>query len=266
MTIPAMHREEAWLERLKIYRQRLQIKPPELIVEGKLARMVGMTLEAVGCRSGVGSLCVVENPDGKKIEAEVVGFSGERLYLMPTGDIRGLEQDCRVIPTGKTCFAAVGPGLLGRVIDGSGSPLDGQGPVKTDAAISLTGSNFNPLKRRPIRELLDVGVRAINALATVGRGQRLGLFAGSGVGKSVLLGMMTRYTKADVVVVGLIGERGREVNEFVQKILGEKGLARAVVVATPADHPPLMRMHGAMLATSIAEYFRDQDLIRANTD
>jgi len=143
-------------------------------------------------------------------------------------------------------------------VDGAGLPLDGRGPLYPESRAPLTGRNINPLARSPIREPLDVGVRAINALVTVGRGQRMGLFAGSGVGKSVLLGMMTRYTNADVIVVGLIGERGREVKEFVQNILGEDGLARSVVVATPADNTPLMRMHGAMLATSIAEYFRDQ--------
>ncbi|RLA19590.1 MAG: flagellar protein export ATPase FliI [Gammaproteobacteria bacterium] len=255
----AASRSEAWLKRLQPYRKRLK-KSPELVVEGKLSRMVGLTLEAVGCRSAIGGRCVVEAPDGKRIEAEVVGFSGERLYLMPTGDIRGLEQDCRVIPTGETCVAKVGFGLLGRVIDGSGAPLDGKGALETETTMPLTGRSINPLSRKPIEEPLDVGIRAINALATVGRGQRIGLFAGSGVGKSVLLGMMTRYTDADVIVVGLIGERGREVKEFVQKILGEAGLERAVVVATPADHPPLMRMHGAMLATTIAEYFRDQGM------
>jgi flagellum-specific ATP synthase len=154
--------------------------------------------------------------------------------------------------------AVVGDELLGRVIDGSGHPLDGKGPLRTQERRPLTGRSINPLERTPIREPLDVGIRAINALLSVGRGQRLGLFAGSGVGKSVLLGMMTRYTSAEVVVVGLIGERGREVKEFVDHILGEEGLRRAVVVAVPADHAPLLRMRGAMLATSIAEYFRDQ--------
>lgn len=165
-----------------------------------------------------------------------------------------------MIPLGRNSLARVGFGLLGRVVDGAGRALDGKGPIATDSKISLTGAPINPLTRRPIRETLDVGIRAINALLSVGRGQRMGLFAGTGVGKSVLLGMMTKYTTADVVVVGLIGERGREVNEFVQKILGEEGMQRAVVVATPADHPPLMRVHGALLATSIAEYFRNQGM------
>lgn len=250
-------RTNTWLAKLASCKERIS-KPQPMIVEGKLTRMIGLTLEAVGCRATIGGRCMVETVDGKRTEAEVVGFSGERLYLMPTGDIRGLEQDCRVIPMGVTSVAHVGPALLGRVIDGAGKSLDGKGPVDTVDTIPLHGRPINPLLRKPITESLDVGIRSINSLLTVGRGQRLGLFAGSGVGKSVLLGMMTRYTSADVIVVGLIGERGREVNEFVHKILGNEGLKRAVVVATPADHPPLMRMHGAMLATSIAEYFRDQ--------
>ena len=228
------------------------------VVEGKLTRMVGLTLEAIGCRAAIGEICDVINADGQRIEAEVVGFAGESIYLMPTGDIRGLEPDARVAPSGRVSDAVVGDHLLGRVIDGSGHPLDSKGPTRSKQRWPLNGESINPLARDPIRQPLDVGIRAINALLSVGRGQRLGLFAGSGVGKSVLLGMMTRYTNADVVVVGLIGERGREVKEFVDNILGEEGLRRAVVVAVPADQPPLRRMHGAMLATSIAEYFRDQ--------
>jgi len=227
-------------------------------VEGKLTRMVGLTLEAIGCRAAIGEICDVINAGGERMEAEVVGFAGESIYLMPTGDIRGLEPDARVLPTGRVSEAAVGEGLLGRVIDGSGQALDGKGRIQARQRWPLNGESINPLARDPIRRPLDVGIRAINSLLSVGRGQRLGLFAGSGVGKSVLLGMMTRYTNADVVVVGLIGERGREVKEFVDNILGEEGLARSVVVAVPADQPPLRRMHGAMLATSIAEYFRDQ--------
>lgn len=257
--IPGADRSELWLARLRPYRQRLH-EPLEMVVEGKLSRMVGLTLEAEGCRAAIGSLCQVVTKSGKIMTAEVVGFSGAHLYLMPTGDTHGLEPGCRVIPMGKNSLARVGFGLLGRVLDGSGNPLDSKGALDTDAKVSLAGTPINPLARKPIREALDVGVRAINAVLSVGRGQRMGLFAGTGVGKSVLLGMMTKFTNADVVVVGLIGERGREVNEFVLKILGEEGLRRAVVVASPADDSPLMRMHGAMLATSIAEYFRDQGL------
>ncbi len=257
--IPVADRTEKWLGRLKPYINRLA-DPPELIVEGRLSRMVGLTLEAEGCRAPIGSLCQIETKTGKKIGAEVVGFAGGRVFLMPTGDTYGLEPGCRVIPLGTNSLAKVGFGLLGRVLNGAGEALDNKGLLDTDAKVYLSGETINPLARKPIREPLDVGVRAINALFSVGRGQRMGLFAGTGVGKSILLGMMTRFTTADIVVVGLIGERGREVNEFVLKILGDEGMKRAVVVASPADDSPLMRVHGALLATSIAEYFRDQGL------
>jgi len=250
-------RSEIW--RRLIARRREKISGPiPLIVEGKLTRMVGLTIEAVGCQAAIGDRCLIRSTQGSEIEAEVVGFSGEKTFLMPTGDIRGLVPNAAVTPTGKTYQAVGGPALLGRVLDGAGKPLDAKGPLREETRIPLISPPINPLARQRISEPLDVGIRSINALLTIGRGQRLGLFAGSGVGKSVLLGMMTRYTNADVTVVGLIGERGREVKEFTENILGDEGMARAVVVATPADIPPLMRLHGAMLATSIAEYFRDQ--------
>lgn len=255
--MPQSNRSSLWAKRINRLQQYMG-DSRGLVVEGKLTRMIGLTLEAIGCRAAIGEQCDVISSGSESIEAEVVGFSGESLYLMPTGDIRGLEQDARVIPTGRVGEALVGDGLLGRVIDGAGRPLDGKGRIRSEERRTLTGEAMNPLSRSPIREPLDVGVRAINALLSVGRGQRLGLFAGSGVGKSVLLGMMTKYTNADVVVVGLIGERGREVKEFVENILGEEGLKKAVVVAVPADQAPLRRMHGAMLATSIAEAFRDR--------
>ena len=258
--LPQTRRGPIWVGRLQKYHERLGAPPP-LVVEGRLTRIVGLTLEAVGCQEAIGGRCLVLGPGGAEpVEAEVVGFAEGKLFLMPTGDTFGLVPNARVVPTHKGCEVAVGDGLLGRVLDGAGRPLDSKGPLDTSERRSLTGQPFNPLMRRPIDEPLDVGITAINALLTVGRGQRMGLFAGTGVGKSVLLGMMTRYTSADVVVVGLIGERGREVKEFVENILGEEGLARSVVVATPADNPPLMRLHGAMLATSIAEYFRDRGL------
>ena len=255
---PAYHRSPIWCELLQGYRARAEEKAP-MIVEGKLTRMVGLTLEAVGCQAAVGSRCRVSSPQGE-MEAEVVGFAGDRLYLMPTSDIRGVYPNARVIPGQGMYEAGVGDQLLGRVIDASGKPLDGKGPLRCSHSLPLAGQPGNPLARWPIKDPLDVGVSAINSLMTVGRGQRLGLFAGSGVGKSVLLGMMTRYTDADVIVVGLVGERGREVKDFVENILGDQGLSRAVVVASPADSSPLMRMHGAWLATTVAEYFRDQGL------
>jgi flagellum-specific ATP synthase len=228
------------------------------VVAGRLVRMVGLTLEAAGCQAAVGDHCEIVTVDDQHLEAEVVGFSGDRLFLMPTGDLLGLKPDARVVPYASAGTVAVGPKMLGRIIDGAGNPLDGGGPIEADTRVRLVSPPVNPLSRQRITRPLDVGVRAINGLLTVGRGQRIGLFAGSGVGKSVLLGMMARYTAADVIVVGLIGERGREVKEFIETILGSAGLKRSVVVATPADNPPLMRLHGAWLATSVAEYFRDQ--------
>ncbi|SEQ18234.1 flagellum-specific ATP synthase [Ectothiorhodospira magna] len=250
-------RTAALMENLSRYRARAN-RAQAVVAEGRLVRMVGLTLEAEGCQISVGGRCRIVCPGGHGVEAEVVGFSGERTFLMPVGEVSGLTPGARVVPIRHNHDVQVGDALLGRVLDGSGRPLDGRPPPRCDDHVSLNGRSVNPLSRRPIHDPLDVGVRAINGLLTVGRGQRMGLFAGSGVGKSVLLGMMTRYTTADITVVGLIGERGREVNEFVQNILGAEGLARAVVVAVPADHPPLMRLHGAMLATSIAEYFRDK--------
>lgn len=252
-----LNRAPRWLKHIETCQRRVERAPPPP-VEGVLTRMIGLTLEAAGCQAAVGDRCDILATDGASIEAEVVGFSGDRLYLIPTGDIHGLKPNARVIPRVGAETAAVGPQLLGRIIDGAGQPLDGLGPLNCEARVRITGVPINPLARQPISEPLDVGVRTINSVLTVGRGQRIGLFAGSGVGKSVLLGMMARYTSADVIVVGLIGERGREVKEFVERILGAEGRRRAVVVATPADNPPLMRLHGAWLATAVAEYFRDQ--------
>ncbi len=231
---------------------------PDILVEGRLLRMVGMTLEAVGCKVPVGGHCIIRSEDQGDIEAEVVGFSEQKMYLMPIEPVTGLQPGARVIPNRQQSKMPVGMGLLGRVLDGRGRPLDNKGPLQADHYVALKRDAINPLERKPIDEPLDVGVRAINSLLTVGRGQRMGLFAGSGVGKSVLLGMMTRFTAADITVVGLIGERGREVKEFIEHSLGSAGLSRSVVVASPADDSPLMRMQGAMLATAIAEYFRDQ--------
>ncbi|MGQ0501682.1 MAG: flagellar protein export ATPase FliI [Panacagrimonas sp.] len=234
--------------------QRLSLVQPE----GVLKRVVGLTLEAVGCQMQIGARCNVINHDGHGIEAEVVGFSGERVFLMPAGEMQGLQPDARVVPLRGSADFPAGAGLLGRVIDGEGKPLDALGNLRGDRRARIATAPINPLLRAPIDTPLDVGVRAINALLSVGRGQRLGLFAGTGVGKSTLLGMMTRFTKADVIVVGLVGERGREVRDFIDHSLGETGLRRAVIVATPADRSPLMRLRGAYLATAIAESFRDE--------
>lgn len=245
-----LHRIGDLSERLPIF--------PELQIEGKLVRIIGMTIEVVGTYAPIGSRCLILSKHQPAIEAEVVGFSDERLYLMPIGKTHGLEPNAKVIPVSGGIKVGVGADMLGRIVDGSGMPLDNKGVIQYEKRVSLNGEKINPLHRHPISEPLDVGIRSINGLLTLGKGQRVGLLAGTGVGKSVLLGMMTRFTEADVVVVGLVGERGREVNDFVNNNLGEEGLKRAVVVATPADDPPLMRLHGALLAASIAEFFRDK--------
>ncbi len=248
---------------------------------GRLTKVAGLVMEASGLKLPTGANCKVYLPGGQQVDAEVVGFHGDRIYLMPATDVYGLAPNAVVEPNRVCHFdqprpgkpfqrkrrvedrirqVAVGPEMLGRVVDGAGRVLDRLGPIQASRRVPLYSRPYNPMEREPIREVLDVGVRSINALLTVGRGQRMGLFAGSGVGKSMLLGMMARYTSADVVVVGLIGERGREVKEFIENILGAEGLRRAAVVAAPADSPPLLRLHGAAYATAIAEYFRDQGL------
>ncbi|MGF6569833.1 flagellum-specific ATP synthase [Paraburkholderia sp. GAS333] len=259
----------AWRGRLDALRERNAIARP-MRACGRLTRAAGLVLEAVGLRLSVGAEVMIELPQGSSLpmaEAEVVGFSGDKLFLMPTTEVIGLLPGARVFPLESAPIAdpnagakrlPVGWELLGRVLDASGRPLDGLGPLGTHSDAPLSAPVINPLNREPIHKVLDVGVRAINALLTVGRGQRMGLFAGSGVGKSVLLGTMARYTSAEVIVIGLIGERGREVKEFIEQILGEEGLARSVVIAAPADVSPLLRMQAASYSTSLAEYFRDQ--------
>ena len=249
-----------------------------LPAHGTLVRVTGLVLEAAGVRAPVGAVCEVRSADAAPVLAEVVGFAGDRAYLMPTGELQGLASGAQVSPRAspqpkpmlgrdnklwrrsvdRGLHLPVGDGLLGRVLDAHGQPMDRLGSVHHVQDAPMLRRQINAMDRDPIRTPLDTGVRAINALLTVGRGQRLGLFAGTGVGKSVLMGMMARYTAADVIVVGLIGERGREVKEFIEDILGAEGLARSVVVAAPADAPPLVRMQGAHYASAIAEHFRDQ--------
>ena len=260
---------------LRVGRERVN-QPLPLHSHGTLTRLTGLVLEASGLRVPVGSQCHLQMPGAEPVLAEVVGFAGDRAFLMPAGDIQGLSCGATVTPaepfapplrwgdaeaptlaTGMLRLP-MGDGLLGRVVNSQGIPLDHAGALHNVVAEPLDREPINAMERAPVRESLDTGVRAINSLLTVGRGQRLGLFAGSGVGKSVLLGMMARYTKADVIVVGLIGERGREVKEFVEDILGAQDRSRAVVVAAPADAPPLLRMQGASYATAIAEHFRDK--------
>lgn len=235
--------------------------PSQPILEGRLLRMVGLTLEAEGLRAAIGSRCLVINEDSYhpvQVEAEVMGFSGGKIYLMPAGSLAGIAPGARVVPLPDAGRLPMGMSMLGRVLDGTGRALDGKGGMKAEDWVPMDGPAINPLNRDPISQPLDVGIRSINGLLTVGRGQRLGLFAGTGVGKSVLLGMMTRFTEAEIIVVGLIGERGREVKEFIDEILGEEGLKRSVVVASPADEAPLMRLRAAQYCTRIAEYFRDK--------
>lgn len=238
--------------------RRTELIPDKPVVSGRLTRMVGLTLEAVGVNTSVGHNCIVRNRDGREIEAEVVGFHNDITYLMPVQRVEGLEPGAKVVPVDRRSNVVMGDHLCGRVINGVGKPLDGLGSFDTVSRSEFKIKHINPLHRHPIEEPLDVGIRAINSLLTVGKGQRIGLFAGSGVGKSVLLGMMTRFTSADIVVVGLIGERGREVKEFIDQILGPEGLKKSVVVASPADDAPLMRLRAAQLSTRVAEYFRDQ--------
>ena len=254
--------------------------PQPLESSGTLVRVTGLVLEAAGVRAPVGAVCEVLGDGQAPVLAEVVGFHGDRAFLMPTGELQGLTSGALVQPLPAPHVAPafgvdnhpwrrtedrglhlpVGEGLLGRVVDAHGAPLDRLGPLTPVRTEPMVRRAINAMDRDPVRRPLDTGVRAINALLTVGRGQRLGLFAGTGVGKSVLLGMMARYTAADVIVVGLIGERGREVKEFIEDILGEDGRARSVVVAAPADAPPLNRLQGAAYATAVAEHFRDQGL------
>ena len=230
---------------------------PEPEVIGKLTRLSGMRLEVSGLRAPVGARCWIETGHRRGAVAEVVGFEGDQLILMCEGAAAGLVPGAKVSVLGDGESVTVGEQLLGRIIDGAGRPLDGL-PAVSGQTVPLRGDVISPMARKSIAQPLDVGVRAINSLLTIGKGQRMGLFAGSGVGKSTLLGMMTRFTEADVVVVGLVGERGREVREFVEDSLGAEGLARSVVVATPADTSPLMRVAGCWRATAIAEHFRDQ--------
>ncbi len=236
-----------------------QLQAPAVSISGKLVRVVGLTLEAKGIIAPLGAHCQVENIDlGTYIDAEVVGFHDDLLYLMPYTEPGGIGPGARVWVRSNHSKASLGRNLLGRVIDGLGQPIDGKGPIEYTDQLGLEGLSINPMERGPINKILDTGIKAINTCLTIGQGQRVGLIAGSGVGKSVLLGMLTRHTEADVVVIGLIGERGREVQEFIHQILGEKGMAKAVVIAAPANVSPVLRLKATNLTHLIAEYFRDR--------
>ena len=234
----------------------LEASPP--LVRGKVTRIVGMTIEARGMRAPIGALCEIQNHTQEKLIAEVVGFHRDTLYLMPVTDVHGIEPGASIQRTGFAERIPVGPELLGRVTDALGQPLDDASKIGCTHTLPAGGIGIPALKRAPIDTILDTGIRAINGCFTVGKGQRMGLIAGSGVGKSMLLGMLTRNTQADVVVIGLIGERGREAQEFVSEILGPEGLSRSIVVIAPANSSPVMRRKAAERVHAIAEYFRDQ--------
>jgi flagellum-specific ATP synthase len=227
-------------------------------LQGQVVRVVGLLIESAGPAASVGELCEVRTAGDRILPLEVVGFRDGRLLSVPLGETAGIRPGDRIVSRGTSLTVPVGDGLLGRVIDGLGKPIDGKGPLASDAEAPLKPASLNPLDRDPIHEPVGTGVRAIDALLTCGRGQRVGVFGGSGVGKSTLLGMMARGTEADVVVLALVGERGREVRSFLEHDLGEAGLARAVVVVSTSDNPPLARLRAAHSATAIAEAFRDR--------
>lgn len=229
-----------------------------VVPEGKVSQVIGLIAQGDSLGMGIGSLCAIQNDSGEQISAEVIGFRDDKALLMPYGDIRGVRAGSRITPLASKPDAPVGDSMLGRVLDGMGNPIDGKGQLMCSTTYPLYGKPLNPMERKPIDQALDVGVAAINTMTTLGRGQRVAIMAGSGVGKSVLMGMMTKHTEADVVVIGLVGERGREVKDFLNNTLGDEGLKRSVVVAATSDSPPLVRIRGAYLATTIAEYFRDQ--------
>jgi flagellum-specific ATP synthase len=235
-----------------------KLRTPEPQRSGTLVRLVGLTLETRGIMAPLGACCEVIGQAGHRVEAEVVGFNDKTLYLMPFTDPVGVGPGDTVRVMSNSGMVSLGNELLGRVIDGRGVPIDGKPMPHLPDQLSLLGCPLNPMERGPIEEILDVGVKAINGALTIGRGQRIGLVAGSGVGKSVLLGMLTRFTKADIVVIGLIGERGREVQAFIHESLGEEGLAKSVVIAAPANVSPVLRLKATHMTHVVAEYFRDQ--------
>ena len=226
---------------------------------GRVTRVVGMTIEASGISAEIGAQCEIEiEGKGRCIDAEVIGFDGQKIVLMPIHFLEGIKAGCLVRLAHSESSCSVGEALLGRVVDGSGEPIDGKGDINYELEMPLDSRAINPMARGAITEVLDTGVKSINGCLTFGKGQRVGLIAGSGVGKSVLMAMLTRNTEADIVVVGMIGERGREVGSFVKTILSGEAKKRTAVVAVPADRSPLLRIRGAERATAIAEFFRDQ--------
>ena len=232
---------------------------PRFAIYGRVTRLVGLVAEASGMDVGLGELCRITSMNGEQsVLAEVVGFHERGVQLMPLGDMSGMHPGSSVKPLGRTFGVDVGPALLGRVLDGLGHPIDGLGKLDVVARVNLVAEPPNPLERQTISQVLETGVRAIDGTLTIGRGQRVGIFAGSGVGKSTLLGMVARHARADVNVIALLGERGREVRDFIEHSLGAEGLARSVIVVATGDQAALVRARGALVATAIAEYFRDE--------
>jgi flagellum-specific ATP synthase len=232
---------------------------PRFILHGRVTRVVGLVVEAVGVEGAVGDLCRIQSgARGDLVAAEIVGFKGDRVLLMPLGSVEGIRPGAAVERQGRSSGVPFGPGLLGRILDGLGRPMDGKGRVPVERIAPVVAEPPNPLSRQPIRETLQTGVRVLDGFLTMGRGQRMGILAGSGVGKSTLLGMIARHASADVNVIALLGERGREVRDFIEGSLGPEGLARSVVVVATGDQPALVRARGALVATAIAEAFRDQ--------
>ncbi|MGI6296148.1 MAG: flagellar protein export ATPase FliI [Armatimonadota bacterium] len=230
-------------------------------INGRVSQVIGVLVESHGPACSVGEICIIEcGRNEPNVEAEVVGFRENRTLLMPFGSVQNIRPDCRVVATGCQLKVPVGRSLLGRVLDGLGRPIDNNGPLVCEHQRQVSADPPHPLNRRRISEPLSLGVRAIDGILTVGRGQRMGIFAGSGVGKSTLLGMMARNTAADVNVITLVGERGREVRDFIEKDLGEEGLRRSVVVVATSDTVPVARLRAAQVGTCIAEYFRDMGL------
>jgi len=229
-------------------------------MEGKIVKVAGIVAQANGPGMSIGSLCCIKNSCGQSMQAEVIGFNDKRVIVMPFGEMRGIEPGSRIVDINKNPSIKVGEAYLGRIVDGLGNPIDGKGSIQTKDDYPIYGNVINPLKREIINDVVDVGVRSINAMHTLGKGQRIAIMSGSGVGKSVLMGMIARHAVADVIIIALIGERGREVREFIERNLGEEGLKKSVVVAATSDSPALVRIRGAHLATTVAEYFRDKGL------
>ena len=229
-----------------------------ILYTGRVSGVKGLEIESEGPRSVIGEICTIKLPDGKSIKAEVVGLQGKTVRLTAFGETKGIEIGCEVIASGSTLQVPVGMGLLGRTIDATGVAVDGKGEINPDTYYPAVANSPDPMTKRPVNKRITTGVRAIDSLLTIGKGQRIGIFAGSGVGKSTLLSMIARNSDADVNVIGLIGERGREVLDFIDRDLGKEGLKRSVVVVATGDQPAICRVRAAYVCTAIAEYFRDQ--------